>query len=404
MILPKEPISGLVERCETWNPRERPSGYIDYIDLSSVDKDTKSIRAFKRIKCSEAPSRARQLVAAGDILVSTVRPNLNGVALVSAAHHGMTASTGYTVLRPKRGKLDSRYLFHWVRTDRFVRRMVAVATGANYPAVSDAKVKASVIPLPTLSEQKRIAAILDAADDLRRTSREALAHLDLLVRATFFDMFGDPVTNSMGWRQQQVIDVCEQVVDCVNRTAPVVEYTTPYKMIRTSNIRHGVVDTANVRYVNQEIFHRWNRRLTPAAGDVLLTREAPVGEAGVIRGNECVFLGQRIMLYRVNPQKMTPEYLLYSFMGEGLQRQFTRSGSGSTVKHLPLPACRSFLVLTPPVDLQQRFSAVVEAVEKQMVVHRTHLAELDTLFGSLQHRAFAGGLSTPACSTPSANE
>ena len=112
----------------------------------------------------------------------------------------MTASTGFCVLRPDNAKLDSRFLFHWVKTDVFVRRMVDVATGANYPAVSDAKVKASKIPLPLLlAEQKRIARILDAADALRAKRREALVQLDTLLQSTFLDMFGDPVTNPMGW-------------------------------------------------------------------------------------------------------------------------------------------------------------------------------------------------------------
>ena len=77
--------------------------------------------------------------------------------------------------------------------------MVDVATGANYPAVSEAKIKASKIPLPPLDEQKRIAGILDAADALRAKRREAIAQLDTLLQSTFLDMFGDPVTNPKGW-------------------------------------------------------------------------------------------------------------------------------------------------------------------------------------------------------------
>ena len=171
-------IADCVGKCRTWNPKTSGAEGFDYIDLSSVEKGTKSIVSTQRYECSDAPSRARQLVETDDVLVATVRPNLNGVALVNGAHHGMTASTGYCVLRPDKDKLDSRFLFHWVKTDVFVQRMVDVATGANYPAVSDAKVKASKIPLPLLDEQKRIARILEAVDALRAKRREALAHLD----------------------------------------------------------------------------------------------------------------------------------------------------------------------------------------------------------------------------------
>ena len=198
MRLKEYPIGDYVGKCQTWNPKSGGVGSFDYIDLSSVDKDTKSIASIERYECFDAPSRARQLVETDDVLVATVRPNLNGVALVNDAHHGMTASTGYCVLRPDRDKLDSRFLFHWVKTGVFVQRMVDVATGANYPAVSDAKVKASKIPLRPLAEQRRIARILDAADALRTKRREALAQLDTLIQSTFLDVFGDPVTNPKG--------------------------------------------------------------------------------------------------------------------------------------------------------------------------------------------------------------
>ena len=160
----EEPIADCVGKCETWNPKSSRTGSFDYIDLSSVDKGTKSIASTERYECSDAPSRARQLVEADDVLVATVRPNLNGVALVNVAHHGMTASTGYCVLRPDKGKLNSRFLFHWVKTDVFVRRMVDVATGANYPAVSDGKVKASKIPVPPLKYQDRFATFAESVE------------------------------------------------------------------------------------------------------------------------------------------------------------------------------------------------------------------------------------------------
>ena len=86
--------------------------------------------------------------------------------------------------------------------------MVDVATGANYPAVSDAKVKASKIPLPPLVAQKRIARILDATDALRVKRREALAELDTLIQSILLDMFGDPVTNPMAW---EVVSVGDEI-------------------------------------------------------------------------------------------------------------------------------------------------------------------------------------------------
>jgi Restriction endonuclease S subunits len=204
MSLREISIGELVNKCKTWNPQKSEKTTFDYIDLSSVDKDLKAIVSTERIQCSDAPSRARQLVEKDDILISTVRPNLNGVAQVKDNHVGMTASTGYCILRPKPEKLDSNYLFQWVKTESFIKKMVDVAIGANYPAVSDSKVKESTIPLPPLPEQKRIAAILDAADALRTQRRQSIAELDLLLQSTFLEMFGDPVENPKGWNGMEL--------------------------------------------------------------------------------------------------------------------------------------------------------------------------------------------------------
>jgi type I restriction enzyme S subunit len=390
---PTVALGDLVEPAKTWNPAKSPSDEtFTYIDLSAVDQDAKVINAAREVSCGEAPSRARQLVTAGDVLVSTVRPNLNGVARVPAQLDGATASTGFCVLRAREPQLDARYLFQWVKSSEFIDDMVRKATGASYPAVSDRIIFESAIPLPPLAEQRRIAEVLDRAEALRAKRRAALAELDALTQSLFLDLFGDPVTNPKGWPESGIEDVCELIVDCVNRTAPIVDGPTPFKMIRTTNVKAGKVNLAEVRYVTEETFKQWNRRTTPKRGDVLLTREAPVGEAGMLESDDSVFLGQRLMLYRTNRERMQPEYLLAAFRGSFLQQQFDRHGSGSTVKHLPLPACRSFQVHVPPIALQQEFARRVGAVEKLKAAQRTALAEQDALFATLQHRAFRGEL------------
>lgn len=148
-----------LSRASTWNPLQASSEDVFcYIDLSSVDQDTKLISDAREVACGEAPSRARQLVAAGDVLVSTVRPNLNGVARVPSELEGAAASTGFCVLRPEPKKIDGGYLFQWVKSSVFIGDMVRKATGASYPAVSDRIIFESSIPLPPLEEQRRNAA------------------------------------------------------------------------------------------------------------------------------------------------------------------------------------------------------------------------------------------------------
>ena len=386
-------IKDCVVKAKTWNPVvEAKDENITYIDIAAVDKDLKKIVEPTLCLGAEAPSRARQLVQTNDVLVSTVRPNLNSVAVVTEEFSGATASTGYTVLRPLPEVLDTQYLFHWVKTDHFINAMIKLATGQSYPAVSDKIILNSKIPLPPLAEQRRIASILDQADELRQKRQQAIEKLDQLLQATFIDMFGDPVSNPKGWEAKPIDNICANIVDCVNKTAPIVEYETPYKMIRTTNVRNHKVDISSVRYVEKETFDKWNRRLTPKRGDVILTREAPVGEVGILESDDSVFLGQRLMLYRVNLELTTPEYLLYFLMSDNLKMQYEQMSSGSTVKHLSVPQCSKWSIYLPPLELQLKFSEFYKMIHANLELMRISYNKADTLFKSLQNQAFSGTL------------
>ena len=390
MKVRKIPIGDMVTNCATWNPKQNGAGSFNYIDLSSVDKDAKAIASVACYSCPEAPSRARQRVSAGDVLVATVRPNLNGVALVGIEHDGMTASTGYCVLRPKPDELDSAFLFHWVKTNLFVQRMVDVATGSNYPAVSDAKVKASTIPLPPFADQKRIAGILDAADALRAKRRESLAQLDTLLQSTFLDMFGDPVTNPMEWAKHYLEDVCEKVIDCPHSTPRWSE--SGVICLRTSNLGKGEWIWTDTRFVKEEEYRERTKRSQIHPNDLILSREGTVGVLALAAEGMRLCMGQRLVQLRVSESILHPKFMLNLLLHELAPERLSRLMAGSTSKHLNVKELRKSPILRPPLARQHRVTAHGERVVQQEARPRTHLAELDALFASLQHRAFNGEL------------
>lgn len=165
------------------------------------------------------------------------------------------------------------------------------------------------------------------------------------------------------WPVVPIKEVCEAVVDCVNKTAPTSERVTPYIMIRTTNVKSGFVNLEDVRTVELDIFEKWNRRTAPRRGDVILTREAPLGEVGMLRGNAKVFLGQRLMLYRADPCKLDPHFLLYSLQSDFLQGQIRSLGSGATVEHMRVPDAERLLVPLPPIELQARIGNILSAYD-----------------------------------------
>jgi type I restriction enzyme S subunit len=182
------------------------------------------------------------------------------------------------------------------------------------------------------------------------------------------------------WKRVTVGEVCELIVDCVNKTAPVVEELTPYKMLRTTNIKGGRIDREECRRVAKETFVKWTRRADVRRGDVILTREAPLGEVGYVDFDDTVFLGQRLMQYRANPALLEPRFLLYSFLSKDLQNQFgAHEGSGSTVSHIRVGDCSKFQFSLPPLAEQKAIAAVLGTLDDKIELNRRMNATLEAM-------------------------
>jgi type I restriction enzyme, S subunit len=157
----------------------------------------------------------------------------------------------------------------------------------------------------------------------------------------------------------------------VNRTAPVIERETPFRMIRTTNVKDGRIDLSTCRYVDETTYERWTRRAKLLDGDVILTREAPIGEVGYIQKLGPVFLGQRLMQFRPDPEKVVPRYLYYAFRSPDLQHQFgTHDGSGSVVSHIRVADCHEFKVSVPPIDHQQNVATLLGSLDDKIELNR----------------------------------
>jgi type I restriction enzyme S subunit len=185
-------LGEVLQKTKTINPRQSPETEFDYIDVSSVSNSTFHIEQTQRLKGIDAPSRARKLVMANDVLFATVRPTLKRIAIVPEHLDNQVCSTGYFVLRPKAG-VDHRYIFYSLFTEGFMGAMEKLQKGASYPAVTDGEVRSQLIPIPPFPDQQRIVGILDKlTKDTRRLEsiyQRKLAALEELKKSLLHKAF-----------------------------------------------------------------------------------------------------------------------------------------------------------------------------------------------------------------------
>lgn len=387
-------LGDLTIKATTWDPRRHPDLEINYIDLGAVDNETKEIAHPAFVKGSDAPSRARQLVSSGDVLVSTVRPNLNAVAVVPESLDGAIASTGFAVLRPDR-ELDKRYLFHWVRSPRFISSMVSKATGASYPAVSERIVKESLIPIPPLEEQRRTAGILDQADAIRAKRRQVLAHLDTLTQSIFYDMFGD-----VGDDRWNRIPLGDLVARIDNGTSPNCE-TRPAKPHEWGVLKLGAVTYGQFQPEENKAFLGNVASMVAnevQAGDVLMTRKNTrelVGAVALVdEVRPHLLLPDLIFRLHLDLDRIDPRYF-QALMMNPRKRSAVRdlaSGSAASMPNISKARLSKLLIELPPLDLQRRFAARAKQINAQRALVQRALDVDNELFASLQDRAFRGEL------------
>ena len=332
-------------------------GHIDLVGCSHITGDEFA----KAEKGNSAPKR-------GDILFS--KDGTVGKVYVVDTRETFAVLSSLAILRPDASRLDASY-FGWVlKTDSCLDQASQSKTGSAIRRIILKDLRKVRFPLPPLDEQKRIAGILDAADALRAKRREALAQLNILLQSTFLDMFGDPVTNPMGLPRETLKSACKFTTGKLDSNAAIEGGKYPFFTCarETSTIDDYAFDcealllagnNANADYSVKHYKGRFNAY-------------------------------QRTYVITINESALT--YAYARLVLEYLLGDLKRFSKGTNTKYLTMVILNRMPILVPPLDLQHRFAAIVESVEQQKTSQRAHLAELDTLFASLQSRAFRGDL------------
>ena len=337
----------------------------------------------------------KQRIHANDVVIAASSGSLSVVGKAAQARQVMDGSFGAfcKVLRPNED-VDPLYFGHFFRTPAYRRIVSGLAAGANINNLRNEHLDDLQFSLPSLPEQKRIAAILDAADALRAKRRESIEQLASLIQATFLEMFGDPVTNPKGWKTVPLGDHTLKVGSGSTPTGGDAAYKQEgIALIRSQNVHDGEFRLEGLAHID-DVQAAKLANVEVQADDVLLNITG-ASVARVCRAPRHVLparVNQHVCIIRA-ASTFDPTFVEQYLLAPSMKRRLLGIGAtGATRQAITKAQVLMLDVFFAPIPLQQHFASIVECIEQQKTRLKAHLAELDTLFVSLQSRAFNGEL------------
>lgn len=359
-----------------------------HLNLDQVESQTGRVMAEQIAPISQA-GNSTHWFDDRHVLYSKLRPYLNKV--VVPQKEGI-ATTELVPMLPDPSRLDRTYLAHYLRSNQFVNWVSEQVAGAKMPRVSMKVFWDHEIPLPPLAEQKRIAAILDKADTLRRKRQQAIELADQFLRSVFLDMFGDPVTNAKKFPVGTIRDMVESAN--YGTSAKASETIGEYPVLRMGNITYqGGWDFSDLKYI--DLTEKELPKYLVHKGDLLFNRTNSrelVGKTAVYDKRDPMAFAGYLVRVRTNDKGNT-HYLsgyLNSAHGKSVLSAMCKSIVG--MANINAQELQDIKILIPPVELQNQYEHIATALKERMVTHHASLNEINDLFASLSQNAFVGKL------------
>lgn len=370
-------------------------GDIPWITSAEINDGEVAPPRFKITQDAIDESSTR-LVPAGTLLL-VIR---TGVGKVGIAPYDLTFNQDINAVLPDPKRLDKQYLRRFLESqgDHFEK----FSRGATVKGITREHLGRLAIPIPfpddprrSLAEQKRIAAILDKADAIRRRRQEAARLADTLIPSVFYEMFGRTNAELQRWPMSPLGEyIVEGPQNGLYR--PASEYGSGTRIVRIDSFYHGELchlDQLKRVRLEDDTIQKWLLR----SDDLLINRVNStefLGKSAIVpEHNEPMVFESNMMRFRVDTDRLAPRFLIAMLQTRLIKGQILKkerpavnqsSINQDDVKGLKVP--------TPPIELQRDFAKRVPAMQRQRDAQPPRAEAADTLFNSLVQRAFRGEL------------
>jgi type I restriction enzyme S subunit len=327
----------------------------------------------------------RSKIQPSDVLIS-IAGTIGRAAIVPNDTVEMNCNQAVAIVRPS-DRIDRRFFLHWLSgSDALAQVTQSTVTGV-ISNLSLGQIGNLEVPLPSLTEQRRIAAILDKADAIRRKREQALTLADNLLRSVFLEMFGD-----RDWPSVPLADAVAAgtiITYGIVQAGPEIDGGIPY--IRTGDIKNGEIVVDGLRHTSPEVASKFTRSRV-RRGEIVMSIRATVGTTAIVPPElDGANLTQGTA--RIAPgENTTLEYLLSHLRSQNAQAWIEGQVKGATFREITLTRLRELPVPIPPLEVQRKFSAIYQKNRSARKLLKDDAANATDLFASLSQRAFAGDL------------
>ena len=333
-----------------------------YLGLEHLDAGTLTV---KRFGSDVAPIGEKLVMKKGDVLFGKRRAYQKKVAI--APFDGIFSAHGM-VLRPKEQIVDKFFFPLFISSDYFLDAAIKISVGSLSPTINWSSLKELVFELPPVDTQRKLAEVLWAAINVQNEYNELLSLIDQLIKSQFIEMFGDPVTNPMGWRKTSLEGCLDRIdsgtsLNCESYSRSNFDPA----ILKLSAVTSGCYD------------HRENKALPDhSAFDDSI--EVHAGDLLFSRKNTLTLVGMSAYVYDTPPRLMLPDLIfrlvtknncsklyLWQLINHPKSRQgisLLASGTASSMPNISKGRLMDFEIPLPPISLQNEFAAFVEQADK----------------------------------------
>lgn len=369
---------------------------VTFVPMAAVDEKTGTIQSAELRRYGDV-AKGYTVFRDRDVLFAKITPCMeNGkIAIANNLQNGWGfGSTEFHILRTS-SQIIPEWIYYFLRQEK-VRHFAALnMTGtAGQQRVPKSIFEKLIIPLPPISAQQQITAILEKADAVREKRRRANQLTEQFLQSAFLEMFGDPATNPKGWKKSEFGEVVSDTRLGLVRGSSEQNEQYEYSYVKMNSItRNGYLDLSSVTRVNATSAEVEEHSLLKK--DFLFNTR----NSRELVGKTALFLGDGVYLFNNNilrvrfTDSISAEFIAQLFQTSWIQQELEKRKSGTTnVFAIYYKDLRSLPIILPPLSEQQEFAALVEKVESLRAKQRQSEQELEHLFHSLMQRAFRGEL------------